>query len=157
GWLEIHPENFLANPHALELLTELSLHYTISFHTVGISIGSAGWIDRFHLRRIGQLAEQIDLMLVSGHLAWSTYGKEYLNDLLPLPFNKEALRLAVSNVREVQDALGRQYVVENPASYAGFHSSTMSETEFLSELVRQTGCGLLCDVSNVYVSAHNMG
>jgi uncharacterized protein (UPF0276 family) len=156
GWLEVHPENFLANPHAAELLTELSTHYPISFHTVGISVGSAGGIDRSHLKRLRSLIDRVDPILVSGHLAWSTYGNDYLNDLLPIPCNEEALRVVTVHVDEVQDVLGRSYLIENPASYVGFCSSTMPENEFLSELVRRTGCKLLCDVSNIVVSAHNM-
>jgi uncharacterized protein (UPF0276 family) len=157
GWLEIHPENFLANPHAAELLIEVSSRYPISLHTVGISIGSAAGIDRLHLKRIRDLADRIDPILVSGHLAWSTHGNEYLNDLVPLPYNEETLRLVEMHLHEVQDALGRPYLVENPSTYVGFRSSMMRETEFLSEIVRRTGCHLLCDVSNVVVSAHNMG
>jgi uncharacterized protein len=156
GWLEVHPENFLANPHAAELLTELSTHYPISFHTVGISVGSVRGIDRSHLKRLRSLIDRIHPILVSGHLAWSTYGNDYLNDLLPIPCNEEALRVVTKHVDEVQEVLGRSYLIENPASYVGFRSSTMRETEFLSELVRRTGCQLLCDVSNVVVSAHNM-
>ena len=156
GWLEVHPENFLANPHAMELLQELSSDYPISVHTVGVSIGSASGIDRNHLQRIRRLVDQVDPFLVSGHLAWSTHHNEYLNDLLPLPFNREALNLVSGHVREVQDTLGRQYLVENPSSYVGFRASTMTEGEFLGELVHQTGCALLCDVSNVFLSAHNM-
>ena len=156
GWLEIHPENFLANPHASELLAELARHYAISVHTVGISIGSASGIDRQHLKRIRALVDRISPFLVSGHLAWSTQGADYLNDLLPLPFNEETLRLVAAHLREVQDALGRPYLIENPSSYVGFRASTMREVEFLNELVSRTGCGLLCDVSNVHLSAHNM-
>ena len=156
GWLEVHPENFLANPHAAELLTELSTHYPISFHTVGISVGSVRGIDRSHLKRLRSLIDRIHPILVSGHLAWSTYGNDYLNDLLPIPCNEEALRVVTKHVDDVQEVLGRSYLIENPASYVGFHSSTMPETEFLSEIVRRTGCKLLCDVSNVVVSAHNM-
>src|SRR5262245_24851034 len=156
GWLEVHPENFIANPHAAELLAELSTHYPISFHTVGISVGSVGGIDRFHLKRLRSLIDRIHPGLISGHLAWSTYGNDYLNDLLPIPCNEEALRVVPVHVDEVQDVLGRSYLIENPASYVGFCSSTMPETEFLSELVRRTGCKLLCDVSNIVVSAHNM-
>ena len=157
GWLEIHPENFLANPHATELLMELAREYPISVHTVGISIGSSGGIDRHHLKRLCSLVERINPVFVSGHLAWSSQGDKYLNDLLPLPFNQETLQLVSCNLRQVQEALGRSYMVENPSSYVGFRTSTMSETEFLCELVKQTGCRLLCDVSNVYLSAHNMG
>ena len=157
GWLEIHPENFLANPHAAELLCELSEHYPVSFHTVGISIGSASGIDNNHLKRIRNLVQRINPVFVSGHLAWSTFKHEYLNDLLPLPYNAEALQLVEAHLHKVQDNLGRSYLIENPSSYIGFTTSTMSEVEFLSELVRRTGCSLLCDVSNIHVSAQNMG
>ena len=156
GWLEVHPENFLANPHAAELLAELSTHYPISFHTVGISVGSVRGIDRLHLKRLRSVIDRIHPIFVSGHLAWSTYGNDYLNDLLPIPCNEEALRVVTAHVDEVQEVLDRSYLIENPASYVSFCSSTMPETEFLSELVRRTGCKLLCDVSNVVVSAHNM-
>ena len=156
GWLEVHPENFLANPHAMELLLELSGDYLISVHTVGVSIGSASGIDRNHLKRIRSFVDRLDPFLVSGHLAWSTHHNEYLNDLLPLPFNGEVLELVTDHVHEVQDALRRQYLVENPSSYVAFQASTMTEAEFLGELVTRTGCALLCDVSNIYLSAHNM-
>jgi uncharacterized protein (UPF0276 family) len=156
-WLEIHPENFLANPHAAELLTELSQHYWISIHTVGLSVGSAGGLDRGHLKRIKGLLDRINPVFVSGHLAWSTYGGEYLNDLLPLPYNTEALRVVADNVREIQELFGRPYLLENPSSYVGFKGPTLTEPEFLSELVHRTQCELLCDVSNICVSAHNLG
>ncbi len=157
GWLEIHPENFLANPHAMELLIELSEHYPISVHTVGISVGSVDGIDRTHLRRVCALVDRIQPFLVSGHLAWSTYRNEYLNDLLPVPYTSETLRLIETHMKEVQDALGQHYLIENPSSYVGFRASTMSEADFLSELVSRSNCRLLCDISNVVVSAHNMG
>jgi len=157
GWLEVHPENFLANPHAMELLVELSREYPISVHTVGVSIGSASGIDHSHLKRIRALVDRVNPFVVSGHLAWSTHKGEYLNDLLPLPFNEESLELVAGHIREVQDALGRTYLIENPSSYVAFRTSTMSEVEFLGELVNRTGCRLVCDVSNVYLSAHNMG
>jgi uncharacterized protein len=157
GWLEIHPENFLANPHATELLVDLSRDYPISVHTVGVSVGSANGLDRRHLARVLALIDAINPVLVSGHLAWSTHNGEYLNDLLPLPFDAETLRLVSAHIREVQDCLGRNYLLENPSSYVAFGTSTMTEAEFLNEIVRQTGCQLLCDVSNVYLSARNMG
>lgn len=156
-WLEVHPENFVANPHALELLEDIASDYPISVHTVGISIGTAGGIDRAHLARVRALVERIDPFLVSGHLAWSIHGAHYLNDLLPLPYDEPTLSLVARHVDEVQQALGRPYLVENPASYLGFAHSTLSETEFLSELVRRTACRLLCDVSNIHVSSHNLG
>lgn len=156
SFLEIHPENFLANPHATELLLELSRHYQISVHTVGISIGTVTGIDRVHLQRVRMLIDKINPIFVSGHLAWSAYDGDYLNDLLPLPLNEEALRIITTHVHEIQDVLGRPYLVENPSSYVGFHTSTMSEADFLCKLVQRTECKLLCDVSNVYVSAQNM-
>lgn len=156
-WLEIHPENFLANPHAIELLTELTRHYAISVHTVGISIGSITGIDRGHLRRLRSFVERIGACSVSGHLAWSSYEGDFLNDLLPLPFNEESLQVVSGHLREVEDALGRRFLIENPSSYVAFRTSTMSEPDFLNELVYKAGCRLLCDVSNVHLSAHNMG
>ena len=157
GWLEIHPENFVANPHAAELLLDLSRRYPISVHTVGLSVGSATGIDRHHLARVCALVDRVDPVLVSGHLAWSTHGSEYLNDLLPLPYDEETLRIVSDQLAEVQDGLGRAFLLENPSSYVGFVGSTMTEVQFLNELVARAGCRLLCDVSNVYLSSHNMG
>lgn len=157
AWFEIHPENFLANPHATELLLGLAADYPISVHTVGVSIGSAGGIDSAHLARVRALIDRVDPLLVSGHLAWSTHEGEYLNDLLPLPYDDETLALLVRHVDQVQEGLGRPYLVENPSSYLGFANSTMDECQFLAALARRTGCKLLCDVSNVHLSAHNMG
>ncbi|MEW5984811.1 MAG: DUF692 domain-containing protein [Acidobacteriota bacterium] len=157
GWLEIHPENFVANPHATELLVDLASDYPISVHTVGVSVGSAHGVDRTHLIRVRRLIDLINPVLVSGHVAWSTHPGEYLNDLLPLPYDEETLAVLVRHVDEVQEGLGRPYLVENPARYVGFGRSTMNEAQFLTELVDLTGCRLLCDVSNVCLSAHNMG
>ncbi|MCC7241537.1 MAG: DUF692 domain-containing protein [Acidobacteria bacterium] len=157
GWLEIHPENFLANPHAFELLLQLAGDYPISVHTVGVSIGSASGVDWAHVARIRELIDLVNPVLVSGHLAWSTHRGEYLNDLLPLPYDDETLDLLAMHLHQVQDGLGRPFLVENPSSYFGFGTSTMTEVEFLGELVRRTGCRLLCDVSNVYVSSENLG
>lgn len=157
GWFEIHPENFLANPHATELLQQLAAEYPISVHTVGLSVGSAHGVDRAHLRRLRGFIDRIDPVLVSGHLAWSTHQGEYLNDLLPLPYTDETLAIVSRHVDEVQDGLGRALLIENPSCYLGYTGSTMTEGQFLNELVRRTGCRLLCDVSNVYLSAHNMG
>jgi hypothetical protein len=157
AWFEVHPENFLANPHARELLLAVARRRTVSLHTVGLSIGSASGLDREHLRRICTLADELDTALVSGHLAWSTHRGAYLNDLLPLPYTEETLRVVTAHVHEVQDALGQRYLVENPASYLGFEASTLAEAEFLAELVARTDCRLLCDVSNAYLSAANMG
>src|SRR5260370_1635063 len=154
GWLEFHPENFLANPHAVESVTELSKIYPISLHSVGISVGTASGIDRLHLTRIGELVDRIDPVFISGHLAWSMRDTESLNDLLPLPFNMEALELVATHINEVQDTLRRPYLVENPASYVGFRTTTTSQAQFLAELGLRTGCRHPSNVTNVYGNHH---
>jgi hypothetical protein len=156
-WFEIHPETFLANPHAIELLLEVREHYPVSVHTVGVSVGSAGGVDLDHLRRVRALVDLLEPSLVSGHIAWSTHPGEYLNDLLPLPYDEETRAIVARHVGQVQDGLARQILLENPSSYVGYACSTMTETAFLAEVVNRTGCGLLCDVSNVYVSSRNLG
>jgi uncharacterized protein len=159
SWFEIHPENVLANPHAAELLEELARKCSISLHSVGLSVGSAAGVNTRHLGRLRSLVERVRPVFVSGHLAWSMHRnerEEYLNDLLPLLYTRESLDSVVEQVNRVQDCLGRPYLLENPASYVAFKSSTMSEAEFLAQLVRRTGCKLLCDVSNAYVSANNL-
>jgi len=156
-FFEVHPESFLANPHATELLLTIAGRHPISVHTVGVSIGSASGVDHAHLARVKQLVDLVNPVLLSGHVAWSTHAGEYLNDLLPLPYTDESLKLLVAHIRQVQDAIERPYLVENPSSYVGYGTSTMTEPAFLTALVAETGCRLLCDVSNVYLSAHNMG
>ncbi len=157
GWLEVHPENILANPHATELLVDLSRTYPLSLHTVGISLGSADGLDHGHLGRLRRLTDLVHPALVSGHLAWSTQNGMYLNDLLPLPYSDETLAVVSNHLSQVQDVLGRSFLIENPSSYVAFSHSTMTELEFLQALVARTGCQLLCDVSNIVVSGHNMG
>jgi len=157
AWLEAHPENFLANPHARELLLRARHDHPIALHTVGVSVGTATGLDRSHLARLRALVDELDPFLVSGHLAWSTHNGIYLNDLLPIPYDDDALRVVAANVHEVQEVLRRCYVVENPASYVAFSTSTRAETDFLAELASRTGCKLLCDVSNAYLSAANLG
>jgi len=156
-WFEIHPETFLANPHAVELLVQVAEHYPVSVHTVGVSIGSAHGLDRDHLRRVRAIIDLINPSAVSGHVAWSTHPGEYLNDLLPLPYDEATVALLGDHIGQVQDALDRPYLVENPSSYVGFLGSTMSEPEFLSALVRRSGCQLVCDISNIHLSSRNMG
>lgn len=157
AWLEAHPENFLGIPHARELLLRARRHHPIALHTVGVSVGTATGLDRAHLARLRALVDELDPLLVSGHLAWSTNDGVYLNDLLPIPYDDDAMRVVATNVHEVQDVLRRCYVVENPASYVAFSTSTRAETDFLAELASRTGCKLLCDVSNAYLSAANLG
>lgn len=157
AWFEIHPENYLANPYAAEMLLEIARSYPISVHSVGVSVGSAGGVDQAHLARVRALVDRLDPIMVSGHLAWSTHEGDYLNDLLPLPYTAESLSIISRHIDEVQQALGRPYHLENPSNYLGFAQSTMTETEFLAAVVANTGCRLLCDISNVHVSAHNLG
>jgi hypothetical protein len=156
-WLEVHPENYLGGGPAVRALHELRRDYPISFHAVGLSVGSAGGVDHRHLDRLRRLVERLEPALVSEHLAWSQAGRAYLNHLLPLPYTEEALAAVCRNVDEVQTALGRRVLIENPSGYLRFAGSTVPEAEFLAAMVRRTGCGLLCDVNNLYVSAWNLG
>jgi uncharacterized protein (UPF0276 family) len=138
----------------LELIRE---RYALSFHGVGLSLGSADPPDPAHLARIKALADRFEPALMSEHVAWSVEGGHYLNDLFPIPYTEEALELVSRNIRVAQDALGRRLLVENPSSYLRFVDSTMPECQFVAELVPRSGCGLLLDVNNVHVSARNHG
>lgn len=157
GFLEIHAENYLGGSPAVQAVESLRDHHSLSIHAVGLSLGSVDGVDREHLARVAELVRRLDPAMVSEHLAWSMGGGRYFNDLLPLPYTEEALEVVVANVAKVQDVLGRQISIENPSRYFAFAHSTLSEPEFLSELVRRSGCGLLLDVNNVVVSAHNLG
>ena len=156
-WVEVHAENYMANAAALASLREVRRSYPVALHGVGLSLGSAGPLDLGHLERLARLVESIEPCVVSEHLSWSGSGGVYLNHLLPLPYTPETLRVVVEHIEQVQERLGRRILVENPSSYLRFRHSSMPEAEFLGELVRHTGCGLLCDVNNVYVSAWNVG
>jgi hypothetical protein len=155
GFLEVHAENYMAETAALDQLLELRRDYPVSVHGVALSLGSAEALDRCHLGRLKALIERVEPMLVSEHLAWSAIGGAYLNDLLPLPYTEESLDLFCRHVDEAQEALGRRLLIENPSSYLRFRHSTIPEAEFLAETTRRTGCGILCDVNNIYVSAMN--
>ena len=156
-WLEVHPENYMGGGAALASLEAIRRDHPVSLHGVGLSLGTAGPIDRRHLARLAALVHRIEPCLVSEHLSWSAIDGAYLNHLLPLPYTEEALAAMAEHVHEVQEALGRPILVENPSSYLRFRHSTLEEPAFLSELVGRTGCGILCDVNNVYVSAGNLG
>jgi uncharacterized protein (UPF0276 family) len=153
GFLEIHAENFLSRSEAIE---QLRTDYAVSVHAVGLSLGSVDGLDEAHLARVAALVKRLEPALVSDHLSWSTFRGHYFNDLLPLPYSEEALAVVVQNVQRLQEALGRQVLVENPSCYLGFAQSTLSEPEFLGELARRSGCGLLLDVNNIVVTAHNL-
>lgn len=158
GWLEAHSENYFADGGAsLDYLAQLAEIYPISLHGVGLSLGSTDPIDRAHLRRLRRLVDRIEPGLVSEHVSWSSVGGIHLNDLLPLPYTWEALRHLARRVADVQDALGRQILLENVSSYLQFTGAELDEWDFLAALARESGCGLLLDVNNVYVSSRNHG
>ena len=155
GFIEVHAENYMAETAALDRLLGLRRDYPVSVHGVALSLGSAEELDRIHLGRLKALIERIEPVLVSEHLAWSAIGGAYLNDLLPLPYTEESLDLFCRHVGEAQEMLGRRLLIENPSSYLRFRHSTIPEAEFLTETARRTGCGILCDVNNIHVSATN--
>jgi uncharacterized protein (UPF0276 family) len=158
GWLEVHSENYFgAGGKPLDYLERIRAHYPLSLHGVGLSIGSTDPLDRRHLANLRQLIQRFEPALVSEHLSWSSVGGRYFNDLLPLPYTEEALDHLVTQVSQVQDALGRPILIENPSSYLQYVESAIPEWEFLVELAARAGCGVLLDVNNVYVSARNHG
>jgi len=158
GWFEVHSENYLCAggpPH--RFLEAVRRDYPISMHGIGLSLGSAEGLDRNHLARIRALADRYQPGLVSEHLSWSFAGGVFLNDLLPLPLTGETLALVSDNVSMMQDTLQRQILIENPSTYLRYIHSPIPEPEFLIALAGRTGCGILLDVNNVYVSARNTG
>jgi uncharacterized protein len=157
GWLEVHAENFMARGTAPSALEKIRTSYALSVHGVGLSLGSARGIDLAHLDRLKEVCRRFEPAMVSEHLSWSVGNGIYLNDLLPVPHDDEALDIVADNIQHMQDALKRPILIENLATYVGFAKSTMEEPEFLAALVKRTGCGLLLDINNVFVSARNMG
>lgn len=157
AWLEVHTENYMGGGTPLAYIERIRADYPISLHGVGLSLGSAERLDAAHLARIRRTAERIEPALVSEHLSWSVVSGSYLADLLPLPMTEEALDVVCRHVDQVQAYLRRRILVENPSSYLRYRHSTMPEWEFLAAVAERTGCGLLCDVNNIYVSACNHG
>jgi uncharacterized protein (UPF0276 family) len=158
GFFEVHAENYMGAgglPHAQ--LSALRERYALSVHGVGLSIGSMRPLDQGHLARLKALCDRYAPESFSEHLAWSSHGDIYFNDLLPLPYTQETLARVVEHVDQVQAALGRQMLLENPSTYIRFSESTITEVDFLTEISKQTGCGLLLDINNVFVSANNHG
>lgn len=158
GFFEIHAENYMGGggpPH--RYLSAIREHYELSLHGVGLSIGGPRALNREHLARLKSLSQRYRPFLFSEHLAWSTHDTGYLSDLLPLPYTGETLQRVADHIDETQDFVGRQMLLENPSSYMSFEESTFSEAEFIAEIARRTGCGLLLDVNNVFVSARNLG
>jgi uncharacterized protein len=158
GFFEVHAENYMGAggaPH--RRLDTIRERYPLSLHGVGLSIGSPGPLDQAHLERLAAVARRFEPALVSEHLAWSTHEGAFLNDLLPLPYTNETLARVCEHVDEAQNALRRPILLENPSTYVVFAESDWAETDFLSEVARRAGCGLLLDINNVYVSAVNHG
>ncbi len=156
GFIEIHAENYMGAgglPHAM--LEHLRATYALSIHGVGLSIGGAGPLDQHHLQRLKALCDRYEPASFSEHLAWSTHDGAYLNDLLPLPYTEETLAHIIRHIDEVQSTLNRQMLLENPSTYVQFKESTIPETEFLKTIAERTGCRLLLDVNNVFVSSTN--
>jgi uncharacterized protein (UPF0276 family) len=154
-WLEVHSENYFGRGIPFEYLVKVREHYDLSLHGVGLSVGSTDALDGAHLRQLRDLIARLQPVLVSEHLSWSSAGCRFLNDLLPLPYTEEALDHLVSRVAEIQDRLGRQLLIENISSYLEYRDSQIPEWEFLAELAARSGCGILLDVNNIYVSACN--
>jgi uncharacterized protein len=158
GFFEVHAENYMGAggaPH--DALTRIRCDYPLSLHGVCMSIGSPQPLDRLHLMRFKALVKRYEPSLVSEHLAWSTHNTTYFNDLLPLPYTRATLAHVADHIDQVQEAIGRPILLENPSTYVIFPESTMSETDFIHELVRRSGCGLLLDINNVFVSSTNHG
>lgn len=158
GWFEVHPENYMGlggSPHAY--LSAIRQNYPLSLHGVGMSLGGVDPLNPDHLQRFRTLVDRYQPALVSEHLAWATHAGDFLNDLLPLPLSQESLDVMCEHVDQMQSALKRQVLVENPSTYLSFEGEVMEEPEFLVALSERTGCGLLLDVNNVFVSASNHG
>ncbi len=157
-WLEIHAENYMGDGgRPLAQLRHLSERFAISVHGVGLSIGGEGPLDAEHLGRLRHLCDWLAPARFSEHLAWSSHDGAFLNDLLPLPYTQSSLNRICNHIDQVQEALNQQMLLENPSSYLAFAQSEMSETAFLREVSQRTGCGLLLDINNVFISAVNLG
>ncbi|CAK16030.1 DUF692 domain-containing protein [Pseudomonas entomophila] len=156
-WFEVHPENYMVGGPRLAWLQRMAERHPLSLHGVALSLAADAEPDIEHLRRLRLLIEQVRPALVSEHLAWSTWRGQYHPDLLPFPRCHEALVRISANIQRTQEALGRPISIENPSHYLHLDGHDWDEIDFLGELVRRTGCGLLLDVNNVHVSAHNLG
>lgn len=156
GFLEVHAENYMGDggaPH--RALTAIRQQFPISVHGVGLSIGSENGLDVAHIDRLKSVVDRYEPGLVSEHLAWSTHDNSYYNDLLPVPYDQPTLDRVCAHIDVVQDTLQRKILLENPSTYLQFEQSTMSETDFVREIAQRTGCGLLLDINNVFISATN--
>jgi len=157
AWMEVHTENYMGGGTPVRRLESIRRDTPISLHGVGLSLGSAEGIDPAHLERIRKVAERIEPGLMSEHIAWNLVGGEYLADLLPLPMTEEALEVVCRHIDQTQTYLKRRILVENPSTYVAFGDAIIPEWEFMAAVAARTGCGILCDVNNICVSAHNHG
>ncbi len=155
GWLEVHAENYFGDSLANRDLEQARQSYPVSLHGVGLSPGSDQEIDPSHLQAFRDLIDRIDPGLVSEHMTWSSIDGIYLNDLMELPRSSESLAVISRNVDCIQDALGRRILMENPSSYLQYKESEIPEPEFIAEMCRRTGCGLLLDINNIYINSRN--
>ncbi|MBW8881062.1 MAG: DUF692 domain-containing protein [Asticcacaulis sp.] len=156
GFLEVHSENYFGGGAKLKVLEGLRADYPLSLHGVGLSLGRADGLDRDHLRKLKALVDRFDPFLVSEHLSWSAYSHVAVPDLLPLPLTREAFEIFAQHVDAFQQVIGRQVLIENPSNYVAFDRLDYDEPEFLLRLAERTGCGILLDINNIYVSAHNL-
>ena len=158
GWLEVHSENYFGDGgYDLHVLEHVRRDYPVSLHGVGLSLGSTDGVRERHLAKLKRLVTRFDPLLVSEHLCWSTYRERHFNDLLPLPYTRQALALMAERVDQLQSELGRQILIENVSSYLQYRDSTIPELEFAAALAQRTGCGLLLDINNLYVNSINHG
>jgi uncharacterized protein (UPF0276 family) len=158
AWLEVHSENYFGDGgYDLHVLGHVRADYALSLHGVGLSLGSADGVREAHLRKLKRLVDRIEPALVSEHLCWGAHGERHFNDLLPLPYTEEALRLIGERVDALQNFLGRQVLIENVSSYLSYRAADLQEFEFLAALASRSGCSLLLDVNNLYVNARNHG
>lgn len=157
AFLEVHSENYFGDGVPLAWLDRLRAHYPVSLHGVGLSLGSADPLDEAHLEALARLARRVEPLFVSEHLCWSGLGGRHVNDLLPLPFTQEAVAHVAARIQRVQERLGRRLLVENVSAYYAFPDATLGEAQFVAEVARRAGCGLLVDVNNVHVNAANHG
>lgn len=158
AWLEVHSENFFGpGGRPLQVLEAVRQHYPLSLHGVGMSLGSSDELSARHLDKLKTLVDRIEPAAISEHLCWSSVDGRFLNDLLPLPYTEEALAHVAARIDRMQAVLGRTILVENVSSYVRFAASALQEWEFLAEVSRRSGCGILLDVNNIHVSAANHG
>lgn len=158
GFLEVHAENYMGDGGpAHRALAAIRSEFPLSVHGVGLSIGSEKGLDPDHLDALARVVKRYEPAMVSEHLAWSSHDLGYFNDLLPVPYTQATLERVAAHISQVQDRLKRPILLENPSTYVGFSESTMSETDFIREVAQKSGCGLLLDINNVFVSATNHG